>query len=260
MNTINKFLFILLGVILFIVLYKTISNLAKIETYENATQTPDIIPSDKQIPITVSPTSSQLLVTSKKTNQIPDVNTLSKTTNVFNKVDDKIIQRVKNPIYDKAKMADFKEVEEEPLISAQGDVLDLNASHATKQETKQEDILIEPRYYDRTTKSILDGIKVDNITALSPWAAAYTIDSNEYLLDTGDDLDGGSMRYTKRSPACCSPTFPPPFKIKIDDEICEDKDKYYPSIYTGSDNWSDAGCACVLKSNIMKLAHRGGNA
>ena len=84
--------------------------------------------------------------------------------------------------------------------------------------------------------------------------------TNNYLLDTGDDKDGGSMRYTKRSPACCAPTYPPPFKLRVDPTICKDKDNYAPSPYTGSDNWTNAGCACVTKKNLRHLAHRAGNA
>lgn len=166
---------------------------------------------------------------------------------------------------------EYQEINEQPteqVINAQGEVEKVvnetenpsEASFETQKDQVREDPIIEPKYYDAKTETIIDGVKVIPHSLLSPWANAYMGQSNNYMLDTGDDLDGGSMRYTKRSPACCAPTYPPPFKIRVDPTICKDKDNYVPNPYTGSDNWSNAGCACATKKNILKLAHRGGNA
>lgn len=166
---------------------------------------------------------------------------------------------------------EYQEITEQPteqVINAQGDVVKVvdesekptQADFETQKDQVREDPIIEPKYFDAKTDTIIDGVKVIPHSLLSPWANAYMTQTNNYMLDTGDDLDGGSMRFTKRSPACCSPTYSPPFKIRVDPTICKDKDNYVPNPYTGSDNWSNAGCACATKKNILKLAHRGGNA
>lgn len=166
---------------------------------------------------------------------------------------------------------EYQEITEQPteqVINAQGDIVKVvdetekptQADFETQKDQVREDPIIEPKYYDAKTDTIIDGVKVIPHSLLSPWANAYMTQTNNYMLDTGDDLDGGSMRFTKRSPACCSPTYSPPFKIRVDPTICKDKDNYVPNPYTGSDNWSNAGCACATKKNILKLAHRGGNA
>ena len=177
---------------------------------------------------------------------------------------------IKNQTNEVPNEPEYQEISEQPteqqVINAQGEVEKVEdepiseAAFETQKDQVREDPIIEPKYYDAKTETILDGVKVIPHSLLSPWANAYMSQTNNYLLDTGDDLDGGSMRFTKRSPACCAPTYPPPFKIRVDPTICKDKDNYVPNPYTGSDNWSNAGCACATKKNILKLAHRGGNA
>ena len=137
-------------------------------------------------------------------------------------------------------------------------------SYTTQQTQVRSDPIIEPKYFDSSSDTVIDGVKVIPHSLSSPWANAYMKQSNNYMLDTGhrnkNNYDNGTMRFTKRSPACCSPTYPPPFKIRVDPTICKDKKNYVPSPYTGNDNWTNAGCACVTKQNILNLAHRGGNA
>ena len=137
-------------------------------------------------------------------------------------------------------------------------------SYTTQQSQVRSDPIIEPKYFDSSSDTVIDGVKVIPHSLSSPWANAYMKQSNNYMLDTGhrnkNNYDNGTMRFTKRSPACCSPTYPPPFKIRVDPTICKDKKNYVPSPYTGNDNWTNAGCACVTKQNILNLAHRGGNA
>ena len=137
-------------------------------------------------------------------------------------------------------------------------------SYTTQQSQVRSDPIIEPKYFDSSSDTVIDGVKVIPHSLSSPWANAYMKQSNNYMLDTGsrnkNNYDNGTMRFTKRSPACCSPTYPPPFKIRVDPTICKKKKNYVPSPYTGNDNWTNAGCACVTKQNILNLAHRGGNA
>ena len=137
-------------------------------------------------------------------------------------------------------------------------------SYTTQQSQVRSDPIIEPKYFDSSSDTVIDGVKVIPHSLSSPWANAYMKQSNNYMLDTGsrnkNNYDNGTMRFTKRSPACCSPTYPPPFKLRVDPTICKDKKNYVPSPYTGNDNWTNAGCACVTKQNILNLAHRGGNA
>ena len=140
----------------------------------------------------------------------------------------------------------------------------IKPSYTTQQTQVRSDPIIEPKYFDSSSDTVIDGVKVIPHSLSSPWANAYMKQSNNYMLDTGhrnkNNYDNGTMRFTKRSPACCSPTYPPPFKIRVDPTICKDKKNYVPSPYTGNDNWTNAGCACVTKQNILNLAHRGGNA
>lgn len=162
---------------------------------------------------------------------------------------------------DKKEEPEYKEINEMPVISAQNEIIkNSDSAYVTQQDQQREDPDVPIKYLDAKTETIIDGVKVIPHSLLSPWADAYMDQTNNYLLDTGDDKDGGSMRYTKRSPACCSPTYPPPFQLNVDPTVCKDKDNYAPSPYTGSDNWTNAGCACVTKKNLLKLAHRGGNA
>ncbi len=156
---------------------------------------------------------------------------------------------------------EYQEINEQPIISTQNEIIkNSDSAYVTQQNQQREDPEVDIKYYDAKTETIIDGVKVIPHSLLSPWADAYMDQTNNYLLDIDDDKDGGSMRYTKRSPACCSPTYPPPFQLRVDPTICKDKDNYVPNPYTGSDNWTNAGCSCATKRNIMKLAHRGGNA
>ena len=88
---------------------------------------------------------------------------------------------------------------------------------------------------------------------------------NSFMIDLGGDdkatnKDQGSGRFNDRSPACCSPQYPVPFKLKVDKQILKDSKEFVPNPYMGNNNWMNAGCTCMKKVNASKLAKRGGNA
>ena len=80
------------------------------------------------------------------------------------------------------------------------------------------------------------------------------------IADKKTNKDQGSGRFTDRSPACCSPQYPLPFKIPVDEEILKNAKDFVPNPYMGNNNWMNAGCTCMKKVNANKLAVRGGNA
>ena len=137
-----------------------------------------------------------------------------------------------------------------------------NGNFVTIKDEKRTDLAIRPANYDAVSGTMMDGVKMMDSELISPWGAPYMLRyKDNYLLDNGSsDLDGGSMRFTRRSPACCAPTYPPPFKQKIDPAICKNLKNYVPTGYTGSNTWDNAGCACVTKKNLEFLARRGNNA
>ena len=133
----------------------------------------------------------------------------------------------------------------------------------TTMEEQQKDIPIIPKYVDSVSKTIADGTKFIPQSTLSPWANGYmgnNVDSSFMINLGGNDLDQGSGRFSRRSPSCCSSQYPLPFKLKVDNEVCLNKDKYVPNPYMGNDNWTNAGCMCMTKDNMIQLATRGGNA
>lgn len=135
----------------------------------------------------------------------------------------------------------------------------------TQTDDKQEDINILPKYIDEETKSIMDAPKLIPESVYSPWANVYMNDDGDtsYMIDLGDgkdNKDGGSGRFSERSPACCSAQYPIPFKINVNDKILKNKDEYVPNPYMGNNNWENAGCTCMTKENAIKLATRGYNA
>lgn len=253
MNTAKMIIYIIITIILFFMLIKSLKLLFSSESYEN-----EKTEVNKKInPEKVKEVINEIVPTEKPidTPITQEIDMPESTQPIESEIEKSIDN---TPIISDN---DFKEIVEQPIISAQGEIIKKEESmYETQQDQKREDPEIEPRYFDAKTETIIDGVKIIPHSLLSPWADAYSGQSNNYLLDTGDDADGGSMRYTKRSPACCSPTYPPPFKLNVDSIICKDKDNYMPNPYTGSDNWSNAGCSCATKKNILKLAHRGGNA
>lgn len=135
----------------------------------------------------------------------------------------------------------------------------------TQPDDKQEDIKILPKFMDNITSSVMDAPKMIPEDAYSPWANVYMNDDGDtsFMIDLGDgpdNKDGGSGRFSERSPACCSAQYPIPFKVKINDKILKNKDNYVPNPYMGNNNWENAGCTCMTRENAIKLAKRGYNA
>ena len=141
------------------------------------------------------------------------------------------------------------------------------AEDSTNIEGKQEDITIIPKFYDAESNTMMDSAKmVNGIPMYSPWRKAIfssNMDSS-YMISLSDDpnsnQDEGSMRFTRRSPACCSAQYPLPFKLNVSKEIYENKDGLVDNYYMGNSAQDGAGCACANKYDIEQLATRGKNA
>lgn len=130
---------------------------------------------------------------------------------------------------------------------------------------KTEDLNILPKFVDKTTSSVMDAVKmIPQETDGNEWENIYMNDKNDnsFMISLGEDpkKNYGSMRFVDRSPGCCAATWPTPFKLKIDEEVMKNDDSYVPSPYTGSNNWTNAGCACVKKEDANALFTRGTNA
>ena len=136
---------------------------------------------------------------------------------------------------------------------------------ATQPDDKQEEINILPKFMDSVSSTVMDAPKMIPENAYSPWANVYMNDDgdNSFMIDLGDgpdNKDGGSGRFSERSPACCSAQYPIPFQVKVNDKVMKNKDNYVPNPYMGNNNWENAGCTCMTRENAIKLAKRGYNA
>ena len=131
-------------------------------------------------------------------------------------------------------------------------------------EGQQEQLNILPKFVDKVSSTINDGVKMIAEPTETAWSDVYLNENNDlsFMLPLGDDpkKNYGSMRFTDRSPACCASTYPVSFKIPVDKEIMKNAGDYVPSPYMGDNNWNNSGCACVRKEDAQALFHRGGNA
>lgn len=130
-----------------------------------------------------------------------------------------------------------------------------------------EDLNGLPKFINKETSNVMDGVKMIPQPTINAWQDVYMNEDNDnsFMIDLGGrdkktNKDQGSGRFTDRSPACCSPQYPLPFKIPVDEEILKNAKDYVPNPYMGNNNWMNAGCTCMKKVNANKLAFRGGNA
>jgi hypothetical protein len=68
----------------------------------------------------------------------------------------------------------------------------------------------------------------------------------------------GVMKDMNCSKSCCSPQYPPPFKLAEDPNV-GDPSKYVKSNINCYNYWQDSGCLCMSKEQSFALEHRGGN-
>ena len=143
----------------------------------------------------------------------------------------------------------------------------VEAINESELEGKSDDLTILPKFVDTTTSSVMDGVKLIPQKSVNAWQDVYmnSDNDNSFMIDLGGDdkatnKDQGSGRFNDRSPACCSPQYPVPFKLKVDKQILKDSKEFVPNPYMGNNNWMNAGCTCMKKVNASKLAKRGGNA
>ena len=130
-----------------------------------------------------------------------------------------------------------------------------------------EDLNGLPKFVNKETSNVMDGVKMIPQPTINAWQDVYMNEDNDnsFMIDLGGkdkktNKDQGSGRFTDRSPACCSPQYPLPFKIPVDEEILKNAKDYVPNPYMGNNNWMNAGCTCMKKVNANKLAVRGGSA
>ena len=126
---------------------------------------------------------------------------------------------------------------------------------ATQPDDKQEEINILPKFMDSVSSTVMDAPKMIPENAYSPWANVYMNDDgdNSFMIDLGDgpdNKDGGSGRFSERSPACCSAQYPIPFQVKVNDKVMKNKDNYVPNPYMGNNNWENA---CLNQNNCLNL-------
>lgn len=127
-------------------------------------------------------------------------------------------------------------------------------------ELTQPAIDIKPTFIEEDKQIIQSGPEFTPNPLLSPWYAAYTGNmKNYYLLDDGADGSAG-LQFNKCSKSCCSPQYPLPFKVSVDEDVCMNKDEYVPTNYTCNNAWNDSGCACLTKTQAIHIGSRGGNA
>ena len=187
---------------------------------------------------------------------------LSKQNNLVNDDNDKgIISNVIDTVKDK--VVDVKDVVKDKIVDIKDNITDNIPS--TQPDDKQEDIQILPKFMDTVSSTVMDAPKMIPENAYSPWANVYMNDDGDtsFMIDLGDgpdNKDGGSGRFSERSPACCSAQYPIPFQIKVNDKVMKNKDNYVPNPYMGNNNWENAGCTCMTRENALKLAKRGYNA
>lgn len=155
--------------------------------------------------------------------------------------------------------------EEEQQPEAISNIKETDEQPATlNTEGQQEQLNILPKFVDKVSSTVEDGVKLIKQPVETAWSDVYLNENNDlsFMLPLGDDpkKNYGSMRFTDRSPACCAPTYPVPFKIPVDKEIMKNAGDYVPSPYMGDNNWTNSGCACVRKEDAQALFSRGNNA
>ena len=199
----------------------------------------------------------------KETETTPTKETSEPTETKEIKSDEGIISTIKSFVVGDKPQASAAEQTE----SVKPDTELVEAVNESELEGKSDDLTILPKFVDTTTSSVMDGVKLIPQKSVDAWQDVYmnSDNDNSFMIDLGGDdkatnKDQGSGRFNDRSPACCSPQYPVPFKLKVDKQILKDSKEFVPNPYMGNNNWMNAGCTCVKKVNASKLAKRGGNA
>lgn len=198
-----------------------------------------------------------------ETTSEPTKETTEPTESKEIKSDEGIISTIKSFVVGDKPQASAAEQTE----SVKPDTELVEAINESELEGKSDDLTILPKFVDTTTSSVMDGVKLIPQKSVDAWQDVYmnSDNDNSFMIDLGGDdkatnKDQGSGRFNDRSPACCSPQYPVPFKLKVDKQILKDSKEFVPNPYMGNNNWMNAGCTCMKKVNASKLAKRGGNA
>jgi len=80
-------------------------------------------------------------------------------------------------------------------------------------------------------------------------------------VDVLDDamMGNAGLSYDLCSKSCCSPQYPPPFALPVDDLTCKSGEKFVGTSYKCNNAWQDSGCVCLTEKQHKFLSSRGGN-
>ncbi|MCQ2738505.1 MAG: hypothetical protein MJ224_07850 [archaeon] len=185
---------------------------------------------------------------------------------------DSIVDKVMDAVDSvKETVSETIETKEEPIALTQNsldNVIEGPADvDAIDTEGISEDLTGLPKFVNKETSNVMDGPKMIPQPTINAWQDVYMNEDNDnsFMIDLGGDdkkinKDQGSGRFSDRSPACCAPQYPVPFKIPVERNLVENAHEYVPNPYMGNNNWMNAGCSCMKRVNASKLATRGGNA
>jgi len=134
-----------------------------------------------------------------------------------------------------------------------------------KRETfSNNDYCVDIPYIDKEKGIIMTNDTFSLPETIDPaWGESYGENSlpkidNSYFLDDGADGKLGLLN-NMCSPLCCEQQ-PLPFKLKYDESVFLNKNKFVPSNYFCRNAYQGAGCMCMTKEQKEFLINRGGNA
>jgi hypothetical protein len=133
--------------------------------------------------------------------------------------------------------------------------------HFTNEYTKQEDIVINPMVYDKTTGIVTSASEFVGLPdeIIPPWGPNDAEFGKAEILDDGMNGFMG-LHYNMCSKSCCSQQYPPSFILEHDESVCESNDKFVGNTYKCNNAWQSSGCVCMSEKQRNFLANRGGNA
>ena len=111
-----------------------------------------------------------------------------------------------------------------------------------------------PAIYDDTSRTLMSGSQFLGIPpeVATAWGSAYG-DKTE-TNDPHKDIDFNTVPCSR---SCCSPQYPPPFDLPVNDGV--DGSKYQPNNMFCNNNLENSACLCLTPSQSDWLASRGNN-
>lgn len=111
-----------------------------------------------------------------------------------------------------------------------------------------------PALYDKTSNTLMSGSQFLGVPpeVATAWGSAYG-DKPE-TNDPHNDIDFNTVPCSK---SCCSPQYPTPFNVPVNDGI--DGSKYQPNNMFCNNNLENSACVCLTSKQSAWLASRGNN-